>query len=163
MSELNDQFRGTVNSEIEYEEKLFNMLLEKGAKSSNMVAWYPHKYDTQMGHEGVAGSVRGGWCRWFHCQVGSENQPDSIASPEDDVEYAANALTYFYAMTKLAVRLQKKYDKQLDDNLTLAEKAAEAESKHAEAVELIDLVSNFINVAELRNKAFDYRDKYKNN
>ena len=67
------------------DEKTLEKWKEISKKSTRVVGWYPHAHE---------GEVRGPFHRWFTC-TGGENYPDSVASIEDDVEYAALALTHF--------------------------------------------------------------------
>jgi len=67
-------------------------------RSSRVNAWYDY---------GSEGSVRGPWNRWFLCQKGSDDAPESVASVKDDVTFASKAMNHFENLIDEVLRLRE--------------------------------------------------------
>lgn len=64
-------------------------------KSTQVVGWYPHRY---------SGQIRGPYYRWFILQPGSDDGQGRLASPEDDIEFAAAAMN---TLPHLVIKIQE--------------------------------------------------------
>lgn len=73
-------------------------LRELTDKSTRVVGWYAHSY---------SGEVRGPYHRWFKC-TGNEDKKYPTAEIEDDVKYAAAAMTSLPALLDHIDKLNNK-------------------------------------------------------
>ena len=72
-------------------------------KSTSVVNWYPHAYDST---EGIGATVRGPFGRWLQVtEVSNKDYP--AAKPEDDAKYAAAAMNYLPHLVEEVERLRE--------------------------------------------------------
>lgn len=64
-------------------------------ESTRVVSWYAHPYDA---------TVRGPFCRWFTCSEVAEQYRHNVASPSQDVHFAAAAMN---ALPKLLDEVER--------------------------------------------------------
>jgi len=72
-------------------------LKEIVGKSSKVVSWYAHPWE---------GQVRGPWHRWFICQKGDDDSPESIATVEDDVIFATASMNSLSALLLIIEKMK---------------------------------------------------------
>ena len=98
-------------------------------ESTQVVAWYPHKFDSSTGG---SATVRGPWNRWVTIHKGIDpkshgNQDNcGVAEPQDDAEFIAAAMNYFptllneYEKQKQLIKKLKKEKSDLKFKLHLS-------------------------------------------
>lgn len=93
-------------------EEYLTELKELCKKATQVVGWYPHGYD---------GTVRGPFCRWFHCDEVSPEHRKYVGEVADDVRFAAAAMNSLPALLELLDQKEAKIKELKADMVRMLE------------------------------------------
>ena len=80
-------------------------------KSTSVVNWYPHGYEST---KNMGATVRGPYGRWLYVTEKQGDDPEHIASAEDDAKYAAAAMNYLPHLVEEVETLREELQKMKD-------------------------------------------------